>query len=49
MSTIGSKAASELGDIYENICNLLENEGITFKKIEHEPTFTSEESAKVFI
>ena len=32
-------------EVYENICALLEKSGKNFKKVEHEPTFTSEESA----
>ena len=37
---------ADIGDVYENICALLEKSGKPFKKCEHEPTFTSEESAQ---
>ncbi len=37
---------AETSDVYENICKLLEDSGKSFKKLTHEPTFTSEESAK---
>lgn len=33
-------------EVFQNICNLLETYKIEFKHVEHEPTFTSEESAK---
>ncbi len=33
-------------DVYERICSLLEDSGKQFKRVEHEPTFTSEESAQ---
>lgn len=32
--------------VYESICNLLETAGKSFKRVEHAPTFTSEESAQ---
>lgn len=32
--------------VYTKICELLESSGVAFRKVEHEPTFTSEESAR---
>lgn len=32
--------------VYKSICNLLAERGIAFKAVSHEPTFTSEQSAK---
>ncbi len=42
-------ASAELGNekIYKEICSLLDSQSISFKRLEHQPTFTSEESARV--
>lgn len=32
--------------VFESICSLLKERGIEFRTVRHEPTFTSEESAK---
>lgn len=32
--------------VYESICTLLNERGIAYRTVRHEPTFTSEESAK---
>ena len=37
---------ADIGDVFENICGLLEKENKAFRKVVHEPTYTSEESAK---
>ena len=37
---------AEIGDVYKNICKLLEDSGKPCKKVTHEPTYTSEESAQ---
>lgn len=37
---------ADIGDVYENICKLLEDSNKPFKKVTHEPTYTSEESAQ---
>ena len=33
-------------EVFTNICKLLENNQISYKSVSHEPTFTSEESAR---
>ncbi len=35
-----------MSDIFEKICSLLNGRGIHYRTVHHEPTFTSEESAK---
>ena len=42
-----SKLNMENGlEVFNKICKYLESKSIAFKKVNHEPTFTSEESAK---
>lgn len=46
MLAMSSKAADEGGEILAKIRHLLEDADVTFREIQHEPTHTSEESAK---